>query len=54
SLILTSSRLTEPSILPRRTESHDIPNIISLMKYDTERLFGRINVIYLLQCLVAF
>ncbi|XP_026528268.1 cilia- and flagella-associated protein 61 [Notechis scutatus] len=33
----------------RRTESHDIPNIISLMNYDTERLFGRINVIYLLE-----
>ncbi|KAM6455925.1 cilia- and flagella-associated protein 61 [Liasis olivaceus] len=33
----------------RRTESHDIPNIVSLMKYDTERLFGRINVIYLLE-----
>ncbi|XP_063155997.1 cilia- and flagella-associated protein 61 [Candoia aspera] len=33
----------------RRTESHDIPNIISLTKYDTERLFGRINVIYLLE-----
>ncbi|XP_013928301.1 PREDICTED: cilia- and flagella-associated protein 61 isoform X1 [Thamnophis sirtalis] len=33
----------------RRTESHDIPNIINLMKYDTERLFGRINVIYLLE-----
>uniref|UniRef100_A0A6J0TCM6 L-amino-acid oxidase n=1 Tax=Pogona vitticeps TaxID=103695 RepID=A0A6J0TCM6_9SAUR len=33
----------------RRTESHDIPNIVGHMKYDTERLFGRINVIYLLE-----
>nr|XP_034957877.1 cilia- and flagella-associated protein 61 [Zootoca vivipara] len=33
----------------RRTESHDIPNIVHHMKYNTERLFGRINVIYLLE-----
>ncbi|KAH0618059.1 hypothetical protein JD844_017026 [Phrynosoma platyrhinos] len=33
----------------RRTESHDIPNIVGHMKYDTERLFGRINIIYLLE-----
>uniref|UniRef100_A0A8D2J8T6 L-amino-acid oxidase n=1 Tax=Varanus komodoensis TaxID=61221 RepID=A0A8D2J8T6_VARKO len=33
----------------RRTESQDIPDIVNNMKYDAERLFGRINVIYLLE-----
>ncbi|KAM3841985.1 cilia- and flagella-associated protein 61 [Vipera latastei] len=51
---LSSARIsTTPAssvvLSARRTESHDILNIVSLMKYDTERLFGRINVIYLLE-----
>ncbi|XP_039181802.1 cilia- and flagella-associated protein 61 isoform X2 [Crotalus tigris] len=51
---LSSARISSipPSsvvLSARRTESHDILNIVSLMKYDTERLFGRINVIYLLE-----
>ncbi|XP_070796898.1 cilia- and flagella-associated protein 61 [Pituophis catenifer annectens] len=51
---LSSARISSTpaslvALSARRTESHDIPNIINLMKYDTERLFGRINVIYLLE-----
>uniref|UniRef100_A0A803SLV4 L-amino-acid oxidase n=1 Tax=Anolis carolinensis TaxID=28377 RepID=A0A803SLV4_ANOCA len=49
-LRLTSSSIPSTITLSaRRTESHDIPNIVGHMKYDTERLFGRINVIYLLE-----
>ncbi|XP_066480576.1 cilia- and flagella-associated protein 61 [Tiliqua scincoides] len=33
----------------RRTEAYDIPNIVGHMNYVTEELFGRINVIYLLE-----
>nr|XP_056718256.1 cilia- and flagella-associated protein 61 [Euleptes europaea] len=33
----------------RRTESHDIPTIIRHINYMTESIFGRINVIYLLE-----
>ncbi|XP_053103219.1 cilia- and flagella-associated protein 61 isoform X4 [Hemicordylus capensis] len=33
----------------RRTESYDIPNIVSRINFITETLFGRINVIYLLE-----
>ncbi|XP_054840363.1 cilia- and flagella-associated protein 61 [Eublepharis macularius] len=33
----------------RRTESHDITTIVHHMNFMTERLFGRINVIYLLE-----
>ncbi|XP_058034308.1 cilia- and flagella-associated protein 61 [Ahaetulla prasina] len=51
---LSSARISSTptslvALSARRTESHDILNIINLMKYDTERLFGRINVIYLLE-----
>ncbi|XP_070603105.1 cilia- and flagella-associated protein 61 isoform X2 [Erythrolamprus reginae] len=51
---LSSARISSTAaslvvLSARRTESHDIPNIINLMNYDTERLFGRINVIYLLE-----
>ncbi|XP_060630072.2 cilia- and flagella-associated protein 61 [Anolis sagrei] len=49
-LRLTSSSIQSTVTLSaRRTESHDIPNIVGHMKYDTERLFGRVNVIYLLE-----
>ncbi|XP_015261483.1 PREDICTED: cilia- and flagella-associated protein 61 [Gekko japonicus] len=42
---------TRPSdvFTARRTESSDIPTIIHHVNYTTERLFGRINVIYLLE-----
>nr|XP_033795156.1 cilia- and flagella-associated protein 61 isoform X2 [Geotrypetes seraphini] len=33
----------------RRTESFDIPGISKLIKFTTEKTFGRINVIYLLE-----
>ncbi|KAJ6661329.1 hypothetical protein lerEdw1_014957 [Lerista edwardsae] len=33
----------------RRTEAYDIPNIVGYMNFATEALFGRINVIYLLE-----
>ncbi|XP_033010017.1 cilia- and flagella-associated protein 61-like [Lacerta agilis] len=52
SLSTTTASSTPPSSVTfsaRRTESHDIPNIVNHMKYNTERLFGRINVIYLLE-----
>uniref|UniRef100_A0A670K1V8 L-amino-acid oxidase n=1 Tax=Podarcis muralis TaxID=64176 RepID=A0A670K1V8_PODMU len=47
----TASSTPSSSVIfsARRTESHDIPNIVQHMKYNTERLFGRINVIYLLE-----
>ncbi|XP_042320316.1 cilia- and flagella-associated protein 61 [Sceloporus undulatus] len=52
SLSPLSPSSTPPSsviLSARRTESQDIPDIVNHMKYDTERLFGRINVIYLLE-----
>ncbi|XP_060109765.1 cilia- and flagella-associated protein 61 [Heteronotia binoei] len=47
----TISVSTTPSdvFTARRTESLDIPAIIHHINYMTERLFGRINVIYLLE-----
>ncbi|XP_061443815.1 cilia- and flagella-associated protein 61 isoform X3 [Rhineura floridana] len=48
----TTTSSTPPSSVTfsaRRTESHDIPDIFHHMNYNTERLFGRINIIYLLE-----
>ncbi|NXP24443.1 CFA61 protein, partial [Scytalopus superciliaris] len=44
----SSSRSTE-GFSVRRTESHDIPDIISLFSPLTERVFGRVDVTFLLE-----
>ncbi|NWV28409.1 CFA61 protein, partial [Origma solitaria] len=46
---LTSSRGDTEVVTARRTESCDVPGIISLFTPFTERLFGRIDVTYLLE-----
>ncbi|XP_050807242.1 cilia- and flagella-associated protein 61 [Gopherus flavomarginatus] len=46
---ITSARGNTEVVNVRRTESHDISGIISLSSYFTEKTFGRINVIYLLE-----
>ncbi|XP_030052087.1 cilia- and flagella-associated protein 61 [Microcaecilia unicolor] len=45
----TSSKVVPEVFTARRTESFDIPGISKLIKYTTEKTFGRINVIYLLE-----
>lgn len=45
---VTSSRGNTEVVTARRTESHDVPGIISLFSPVTEDLFGRIDVTYLL------
>uniref|UniRef100_A0A8C3SFM6 Cilia and flagella associated protein 61 n=1 Tax=Chelydra serpentina TaxID=8475 RepID=A0A8C3SFM6_CHESE len=46
---VTSARGRTEVVNARRTESHDVSGIISLVTYFTEKTFGRINVIYLLE-----
>uniref|UniRef100_A0A8C8S084 Cilia and flagella associated protein 61 n=1 Tax=Pelusios castaneus TaxID=367368 RepID=A0A8C8S084_9SAUR len=46
---ITSARGNTEVVNARRTESHDVAGIISLFRYFTENIFGRINVIYLLE-----
>ncbi|XP_077166454.1 cilia- and flagella-associated protein 61 isoform X2 [Paroedura picta] len=46
---LSVSTASSGTFSARRTESRDIPTIIHQMNYMTERLFGRMNVIYLLE-----
>ncbi|NXQ29632.1 CFA61 protein, partial [Alaudala cheleensis] len=46
---VTSSRGNTEVVTARRTESHDVPGIISLFSPVTEDLFGRIDVTYLLE-----
>ncbi|XP_068042386.1 cilia- and flagella-associated protein 61 isoform X4 [Anomalospiza imberbis] len=46
---VTSSRGDTDVVTARRTESHDVPGIISLFSPVTEDLFGRIDVTYLLE-----
>ncbi|XP_037989689.1 cilia- and flagella-associated protein 61 isoform X2 [Motacilla alba alba] len=46
---VTSSRGSTDVVIARRTESHDVPGIISLFSPVTEDLFGRIDVTYLLE-----
>nr|XP_009671407.1 PREDICTED: uncharacterized protein C20orf26 homolog [Struthio camelus australis] len=46
---ITSSRGNAEVVSIRRTESHDIPDIINLISNSTEKVFGRINVTYLLE-----
>ncbi|XP_076970921.1 cilia- and flagella-associated protein 61 isoform X8 [Tamandua tetradactyla] len=48
-LVLTSPRGKSEVVHCRRTESRDIYCIKSLMRKFTEKLFGRLNVIYLLE-----
>ncbi|XP_039572960.1 cilia- and flagella-associated protein 61 [Passer montanus] len=45
----TSSRGNTDVVTARRTESHDVPGIISLFSPATQNLFGRIDVTYLLE-----
>uniref|UniRef100_A0A674JFY9 Cilia and flagella associated protein 61 n=1 Tax=Terrapene triunguis TaxID=2587831 RepID=A0A674JFY9_9SAUR len=46
---ITSARGNTEVVNVRRTEAHDVSGIISLISYFTEKTFGRINVIYLLE-----
>ncbi|XP_074983371.1 cilia- and flagella-associated protein 61 isoform X2 [Caretta caretta] len=46
---ITSARGRTEVVNARRTESHDVSGIISLIRYFTEKTFGRINVVYLLE-----
>ncbi|NXR04832.1 CFA61 protein, partial [Sagittarius serpentarius] len=46
---ITSSRGNTEVVSARRTESHDVPDIIGLFSHFTEVVFGRIDVIYLLE-----
>ncbi|XP_074844491.1 cilia- and flagella-associated protein 61 [Carettochelys insculpta] len=46
---IKSARGNTEVVNARRTESHDVSGIISLVRYFTEKTFGRINVIYLLE-----
>ncbi|XP_006015481.2 cilia- and flagella-associated protein 61 [Alligator sinensis] len=46
---ITSATGTTEVVCARRTESNDIPGIVSLVSYSTEIYFGRINVVYLLE-----
>ncbi|XP_075562847.1 cilia- and flagella-associated protein 61 [Pelecanus crispus] len=46
---ITSSRGTTEVVSARRTESRDVSDIIGLFSYFTEALFGRIDVMYLLE-----
>ncbi|NXM88324.1 CFA61 protein, partial [Oenanthe oenanthe] len=46
---LTSWRGITEVVTARRTEAHDVPGIIALFSPDTEDLFGRIDVTYLLE-----
>ncbi|XP_037668188.1 cilia- and flagella-associated protein 61 isoform X4 [Choloepus didactylus] len=48
-LVLTSPRGKSEVVHCRRTESHDVYCIKSLMRKFTQKLFGRLNVIYLLE-----
>uniref|UniRef100_A0A7M4EU95 Cilia and flagella associated protein 61 n=1 Tax=Crocodylus porosus TaxID=8502 RepID=A0A7M4EU95_CROPO len=47
--VITSATGTTEVVCARRTESNDIPGIVSLVNYSTEICFGRINVVYLLE-----
>ncbi|KAM6355899.1 LOW QUALITY PROTEIN: cilia- and flagella-associated protein 61 [Podargus strigoides] len=46
---ITSSRGNTEVVSVRRTESHDASSIISLFSHFTEAVFGRIDVMYLLE-----
>ncbi|KAM6139598.1 cilia- and flagella-associated protein 61 [Phoenicopterus ruber ruber] len=46
---ITSSRGHTEVVSARRTESHDVSEIISLFSHFTEVVFGRIDVVYLLE-----
>uniref|UniRef100_A0A8B9Q937 Cilia and flagella associated protein 61 n=1 Tax=Apteryx owenii TaxID=8824 RepID=A0A8B9Q937_APTOW len=46
---ITSSRGNTEVVSARRTESHDVPDIINLISNSTKTTFGRINVTYLLE-----
>ncbi|NXJ98620.1 CFA61 protein, partial [Corythaixoides concolor] len=46
---ITSSRGNTEVVSARRTESHDISDIIGLFRHFTEVVFGRIDVMYLLE-----
>ncbi|KAM9271638.1 cilia- and flagella-associated protein 61 [Morus bassanus] len=46
---ITSSGGNREVISARRTESHDVSDIISLFSHSTEVVFGRIDVMYLLE-----
>ncbi|NXR25261.1 CFA61 protein, partial [Cinclus mexicanus] len=46
---ITSWRGNTELVTARRTEPHDVPDIIGLFSPDTEDLFGRIDVTYLLE-----
>ncbi|XP_030303596.1 cilia- and flagella-associated protein 61 [Calypte anna] len=46
---ITSAEGNMEVVSARRTESHDVSDIISLFSYSTEFIFGRIDVMYLLE-----
>ncbi|NXQ84020.1 CFA61 protein, partial [Nyctibius grandis] len=46
---ITSSRGKTEVVSARRTESHDVSDIIGLFSHLTELVFGRIDVVYLLE-----
>ncbi|XP_050171715.1 cilia- and flagella-associated protein 61 isoform X1 [Myiozetetes cayanensis] len=46
---MTSSRRNTGGVSVRRTESHDVPDIISLFSTSTEGVFGRVDVMFLLE-----
>uniref|UniRef100_A0A8C6ZJ35 Cilia and flagella associated protein 61 n=1 Tax=Nothoprocta perdicaria TaxID=30464 RepID=A0A8C6ZJ35_NOTPE len=46
---ITSARGKTEVVSARRTESHDIPDIINLIHSSTKHTFGRVNVTYLLE-----
>ncbi|NXH16161.1 CFA61 protein, partial [Bucco capensis] len=46
---ITSSGGRKEVVSARRTESHDVSDIIGLFSYFTEVIFGRIDVVYLLE-----
>ncbi|NXU47957.1 CFA61 protein, partial [Turnix velox] len=46
---ITSSGANTAVVSARRTEPHDVPDIIRLFNYFTEAVFGRIDIMYLLE-----
>ncbi|NXA42747.1 CFA61 protein, partial [Eudromia elegans] len=46
---ITSAKGNTEVVSARRTESHDIPDIINLICSSTKKTFGRVNVTYLLE-----
>uniref|UniRef100_A0A8D0FV77 Uncharacterized protein n=2 Tax=Strigidae TaxID=30459 RepID=A0A8D0FV77_STROC len=45
---ITSSTGNTEVVSARRTESHDVSDIIGLFSHFTEAVFGRIDIMYLL------